>query len=505
MGLMLIKVNNGRRRVPFIYFWGLALMNRRRMSIALMVLTIGAIVIFQSSWLRKNYEDEKKVLTLRTNFLFRETIFKLQTSKLNLDTTFNMQIPDKSGVMNMVNIVKDRLILDSSGKTRRSKAVIVTFSHEKPDGMPAGPPDSGDPVADSLPTRAFRYRLSEFLSGVDSVQEPITAKDIAGRYKTALDREGLRIPFDISATRLAKGQDYTSSDSSDIGSSVTVGFTKPVEYRLQLGNTFWFMARKLALQSLFSVALVGFTVLSFLLLYRNWQQQRRLTELKNDFISNITHELKTPIATVSVAVEALRNFNALQDPARTKEYLDISAGELQRLSLLVDKVLKLSLFERQEIELKNDYFDLGVLVEEVLASMRLQFEKYKAAVTFAPGGDFRLRADKLHITSVIFNLLDNALKYSRLNPSIRVDLGAEEDLLVLSVTDNGRGIPAIYRERIFEKFFRVPTGDRHDVKGYGLGLSYVSYVIKRQGGEITVDSQEGIGSRFTVKIPRNDV
>jgi two-component system phosphate regulon sensor histidine kinase PhoR len=461
-----------------------------------MVLTIGAIVVFQISWLRKNYEDQKKVLTLRTNFLFRETIFKLQASKLNLDTSIDIRIPDKSGVLNMVNIVKDKLIKDSSGKEHRSKAVIVTFSHDRAEGLP-------DPPGDSL-SGNIKYRLSTFLSGVDSLQEPITTKEISGKYVAALEREGLHVPFVIMASPPGGSKDFLSQDTT--GSSVMVGFSKPVEYRLQLGSTFGYLAKKVGPQALFSLVLVGFTIFSFLLLYRNWQQQRRLTELKNDFISNITHELKTPIATVSVAVEALQNFNALQDPARTKEYLDISASELQRLSLLVDKVLRLSLFERQEIELKNEPFDLGVLVEEILASMRLQFEKYKANIVFSPlGENYRLRADKLHITSVIFNLLDNALKYSSHNPSIRVELGSEEDQLVLAVTDNGLGIPLIYRERIFEKFFRVPTGDRHDVKGYGLGLSYVSYVVGRQGGTISVDSQEGIGSRFTVKIPRNDV
>jgi two-component system phosphate regulon sensor histidine kinase PhoR len=116
-----------------------------------------------------------------------------------------------------------------------------------------------------------------------------------------------------------------------------------------------------------------------------------------------------------------------------------------------------------------------------------------------------VRADKLHITSVIFNLLDNALKYGKPNPSIRIELGAEPGQLVLAVIDNGLGIPAVYRDKIFEKFFRVPTGDRHNVKGYGMGLSYVYYVLKRQGGTISVASEEGIGSRFTVKIPRNDV
>jgi two-component system phosphate regulon sensor histidine kinase PhoR len=136
--------------------------------------------------------------------------------------------------------------------------------------------------------------------------------------------------------------------------------------------------------------------------------------------------------------------------------------------------------------------------------MRLQFEKLRARLYLGTeGSDFSLRADKLHITSVIFNLLDNALKYSKTAPSIRVDVVAEAQQLVLSVADNGIGIPAAYREKIFEKFFRVPTGDHHDVKGYGLGLSYVSYVLQRQGGGISVESREGAGSRFIVRIPRN--
>src|SRR5207342_3927926 len=121
----------------------------------------------------------------------------------------------------------------------------------------------------------------------------------------------------------------------------------------------------------FSLFLVGVTVFSFALLYRNLQRQRKLTEIKNEFISNITHELKTPIATVGVAIEALRNFNAINDPQRTKEYLDISQNELQRLSLLVDKVLKLSMFEKKEIELKYENIKIDALVKEVVDTMRL--------------------------------------------------------------------------------------------------------------------------------------
>jgi len=225
--------------------------------------------------------------------------------------------------------------------------------------------------------------------------------------------------------------------------------------------------------------------------------------MKNDFISNITHELKTPIATVNVAIEALRNFNALQSPERTKEYLDISAAELQRLSMLVDKVLKLSMFENKEIELQKENFDLKILIEEVLYSMRLQFEKQGAIVDFKTmGPDFIIHADRLHITSVVYNLLDNALKYSRENPIIHVELAAIGSDMQLNVTDNGIGIAADYADKIFDKFFRVPSGDHHNIKGYGLGLSYAAEVVRKHNGAISLDSELGKGTKFTVKLPK---
>ena len=481
-------------------------MYKRQVSITLMALTIAAIVLFQAYWLRKSYEEEKKVFNIRTNQIFRETVFKLQAAKLHIDTAFDVRFQDRSGVINMTNVIRDQVTQDSTGKNHIRKSMIISMNNK-------GGAAELDSTADHL-FRKVGPRIFGFLSGVDSLQEPITAEEISKRYAENLAREAIHRPFTIRATPVDKRENFLPSDSG--GNRVVVGFTRPVSYQVDFGQPFWYIFRRVGPQALFSLLLVGGTIFSFLLLYRNWQQQRRLIVLKNDFISNMTHELKTPIATVSVAVEALRNFNALQDPVRTKEYLDISANELQRLSLLVDKVLKLSLFEREEIELRQSHFDLKLLVEEVIASMRLQFEKYGAKVAFraemapaeglpAAEPDYQIRADKLHITSVLFNLLDNALKYSQSDPSIQVELGAEPDRLILSVTDNGLGIAAAYQDRIFEKFFRVPTGDRHNVKGYGLGLSYVAYVLERQGGTISVDSREGLGSRFTVKIPRDHV
>jgi two-component system phosphate regulon sensor histidine kinase PhoR len=231
-------------------------------------------------------------------------------------------------------------------------------------------------------------------------------------------------------------------------------------------------------------------------------RQQRLAEIKNDFISNITHELKTPIATVGVAIEALKNFNAIDDPQRTREYLDISSNELQRLSLLVDKVLKLSMFEKKEIELKYETADLKDIVNEVVSSMRLQIEKYGADVSVTSEDNTVLEGDRLHLLSVVFNLLDNALKYGKDEPVIRIELKEKETNVELNVIDNGIGIPSNYKDKIFEKFFRVPVGNTHNAKGYGLGLSYAAHVIKKHNGIISVDSQPGVGSTFTIVLPK---
>jgi two-component system phosphate regulon sensor histidine kinase PhoR len=283
---------------------------------------------------------------------------------------------------------------------------------------------------------------------------------------------------------------------------ITIGFSHPVTYELKLGNSFVYLLKKIISPILFSLFLVGVTVLSFALLYRNLLKQRRLAEIKNEFISNITHELKTPIATVGVAIEALRNFNAGNDPQRTKEYLDISQNELHRLSLLVDKVLKLSMFENKEIELKYELFDLKDVVEEVVSSMRLQVEKNHATVSVNKEGDTNLKADKLHLLSVVYNLLDNALKYGNGNTAIKIEMKEKGNDIEFSIADNGIGISQEYKEKVFEKFFRVPSGDTHNTKGYGLGLSYVAHVVQKHNGKIDIESQPGLGTKFIIILPK---
>jgi two-component system phosphate regulon sensor histidine kinase PhoR len=475
-------------------------MTKRRINISIIVmfLAIAAILSFQSEWIYKYYKEEQQNLRLRTNTLFRESVIKCQEKNFKFDSVFkDIRFAPKTGAIISLNLMKDQLRDTMYRKIPKDNSFVIVNSSSHPRKFKTYFRSSV--IDTALPGK----NVLKLFEGVDSLQDTVSIKDVQQKFKDVMTKERINVPYTISRTN--NKFDTISLQRNDDQNEITLGFVRPYTFRLDLENTVPYILRKLTPQILVSVLLVALTVLSFVLLLRNLIQQRKLTQIKNDFISNITHELKTPIATVSVAIEALKNFNALHDPQRTREYLDISGNELQRLSLLVDKVLKLSMFEKQQIELKKEAFDSKLLVEEVLASMRLQFEKYNAQVNVeTQGSDFSVVADRLHFTSVIFNLLDNALKYSKANPSIQVALKDLPGQLEMSVTDNGIGMTTENQKRIFEKFYRVTAGDTHNVKGYGLGLSYVAYVVQRHGGTIQVESQQGIGSRFIIRLPKEN-
>ncbi|HEX6171610.1 MAG TPA: HAMP domain-containing sensor histidine kinase [Chitinophagaceae bacterium] len=504
-----------------------------------MIITIVAITGFQVFWLKENYVKEKRNLEFRSSVVFKETVRKLQAKKLNLDKVFNdstgrvkIEVMDGDGparfpghpdelanVLNDVTIhVSDSLEKAEPGLDNRPSLVIKKEGIQR-DSLIRFSPGRGNMVIsmnerfskDSIDKGFMLERkgppgeIFRFLYSVDSLQDSLRVKEIDSACRIAFKKEGMNIPISISRNASKVQRERVLSEDLRLPNKVTIGFAHPVTYELNFGNTFGYLLKKMASPILFSLFLVGVTVISFLLLYRNLQRQRKLTEIKNEFISNITHELKTPIATVGVAIEALRNFNAINDPQRTKEYLDISQNELQRLSLLVDKVLKLSMFEKKEIELKYELLDLKGVVDEVVSSMKLQIEKHQATVSVNADGDTNLQGDRLHLLSVVFNLLDNALKYGNGNTAIKFEVKERGSEVELSVADNGIGISPEYKDKVFEKFFRVPLGNTHNTRGYGLGLSYVSHVVQRHKGKIDVESQPGLGSKFIITLPKQQV
>lgn len=454
-------------------------------------------------------------MQIKTNATFQETVRRLQTAKLRLkdpdfpdslhkatvrlivnsdfqENTEGGKVLPKKEIITMVNAMRDKLA-DSLNMGKVNSEVIISMNKK-------GARYDRDSLHGLMENRrGGNNKFFKFLYGVDSLQDSLKLPEITAAYQAKLKEELMPVPFKV--IRL----DSIMRNDDDEVPDVTVGFAHPITYHLELGNSFPYLLKRILLPILFSVFLIAVTILSFVILYRSILKQQRLAELKNEFIGNITHELKTPIATVGVAIEALRNFNAIQDPQRTKEYLDISANELQRLSLLVDKVLKLSMFEKKEVDLKYEIFDLREVVDEVVASMRLQVEKHRANVSVSQEGNTNLSADRLHLLSVVFNLLDNALKYGKGETLIQIGIKGDEKKVTLNFTDNGMGIPPEYKNKIFEKFFRVPSGNTHNAKGYGLGLSYVAHVVEKHHGTITVNSELDKGTTIIISLPKNQV
>jgi two-component system phosphate regulon sensor histidine kinase PhoR len=228
-----------------------------------------------------------------------------------------------------------------------------------------------------------------------------------------------------------------------------------------------------------------------------------LNKLRNDFISNISHELKTPLSTVTVALEVLKSYDKMNDRKTTDEYLNIAIGEMKRLDQLVNKVLSTSRLENQDQYIQLEEGDLVRVTTEALNSMQARFVQQNAVVNFESDNESSvLLIDKLHIHGVLINLLDNSLKYCNERPAITIRIDEKPGSVILSILDNGPGIPEEYISRVFDKFFRVPDGDKHNIKGYGLGLSFSDLVMKQHGGSINARNIKEGGTIFTLTFPK---
>lgn len=235
-------------------------------------------------------------------------------------------------------------------------------------------------------------------------------------------------------------------------------------------------------------------------------RQKKLSEIKNDFINNMTHEFKTPIATVSMACEALTDPDLSRQPNILSRYLGIIREENTRLGLQVEKVLQIARLDRQQLELKPETINVHELIERITEKLQLQLEERGFIHMCLMAEQPIVEADRLHLTNILSNLLDNAIKYSKEEADITIYTAevpqSKGNLLQLVVEDKGIGISRENLSKIFDKFYRVPTGNLHNVKGFGLGLAYVKFSVEAHGGTIRAESRPGIGSRFIIQLPK---
>lgn len=537
------------------------IMKKLFISRLVMISAICMIVVFQLYWINRLFSEEKERLQKQTDVLFKELVYKLQLNRFKADTLIyntgkgnnlfalqavNFFLKDRDSIKGKamgnpklekltIKMVQDTMIksfsfssrmptdtesiklffdtsikhIDSSknallDKLIKSNPQSVLVFKSNPKIATYNQTDSQAYKADKAAQLSFKRNFTSILTRSKPIADSLSLKELDSALQTDLKKAGILLSYQIK-TGLSNSIHLkdTLPNTAFKTSIATVGFISPKWYQIAFESPSNYLYRKIFPQVLFSLLLVVFTTIAFVFLYRNLLTQQKLAAFKNDFISNMTHELKTPIATVNVAIEALQSFNVLENPKRTQEYLQISSAELQRLGLLVDKVLKLSMFESDRIVLDKEWFDFDQLIGETIYSMQPLFDKQNAAIKFTNNSSpVKVFADKLHVSSVVYNLLDNALKYSGSNAIIDIALSTPlNDIIELKIKDNGIGIENAFQKKIFEKFFRVPTGDIHNVKGYGLGLSYVSHIVKQHQGHIEVESILGKGSTFIVRLP----
>lgn len=258
----------------------------------------------------------------------------------------------------------------------------------------------------------------------------------------------------------------------------------------------------------FMIPAIIFTLMLLIVfIFTIWSifRQKRLTEIKNDFINNMTHEFKTPISTISLAAQMLRDPSVTKSETMFKHISGVIVDETKRLRFQVEKVLQMSMFDRKAATFKRKEVDANVLVQDTVNTFRLKVEASGGKIdAHLDAEDAIVFVDEMHFTNVIFNLMDNAVKYKAEDRELNLTVtthNESDDKLIITIADNGIGIKREDLKKIFEKFYRVHTGNRHDVKGFGLGLAYVHNVVKALGGSIHAESEYGKGTKFIITLP----
>ena len=343
------------------------------------------------------------------------------------------------------------------------------------------------------------------------LKERVNFKILDQDIKAELMNNGINIPYHFTVSTQDGREVYRCPDYSDEGSEYTysqVLFRNDpasnmgvVRVHFPDINSYIFSSIRFMIPSVvFTIILLITFIFTIVVIFR----QKRYSEIKNDFINNMTHELKTPIASISLAAQMLNDDSVPKSDKMMKHLIGVVTDETKRLRFLVEKVLQMSMFDRKRSSFKKKHLDLNEMVETIANSFTLRVEHTGGKIYVdVEAVDSSIYVDEVHFQNVIFNLMDNAVKYRKPDQPVDIYLKTwnDDSYLYLSVHDTGIGMKKENLKKIFEKFYRVHTGNVHDVKGFGLGLAYVKRVVDLHDGEIKVDSEYGKGTTFTIKLP----
>lgn len=504
----------------------------------LMFISQALLLLFLSYWLVNEYDNEKGQLK-------KELLAELeQAQKQVTDSIITVKFVDpilKEGASDLEEVLKkNKILLDSSVQSAIGSHKSVTYNLDQ---IPKGLEELKDiveksgkksthiklrrswsadgEIVSSTPQvyysenkdtiiniqTADSENASKMLSGVFKIIASELIKDSLNNLKAAqLGNDSAltktRFEYIINSKGLGFKTEWTDRDTSGKKiKEITLDLDNNQQIEVSGYNGYLF--KEILPQILFGLLLLIVTGTAFWFTYRSLRRQIKLSELKNGLISNMSHELKTPVSTVKVALEALDNFDVVNHPEKAREYVQMAMLETHRLELLVNKALNTSLMEQGKMTLQRQEVNLYDLVADIVSALRLRLEQKGAVVNLTKKGErFITHADKLHVQGAVMNIIDNSIKYGTPPTVIDITITATDSAITIEIADNGPGIPQEYSGQVFDKFFRVPDGDTHNVKGYGLGLSYVQQVMQLHEGSVQMNNKPQGGCSFKLKFFR---
>ena len=341
------------------------------------------------------------------------------------------------------------------------------------------------------------------------LQERVSTEQLGKYLKAELNKYGVETPFEFGiysnglATKV-RSEDFKYDINTTYGIPVFQDNEGLSKYQLLVSfphkNKFVFSSL-IGISSL-SLLFTLVIVLTYSSALNQLIKQKQISEIKTDFINNMTHEFKTPIATINLALDAIKNPKIIDDKEKVQRYLQMIKEENKRMHAQVENVLRISKLEKNELDISKEPRDVNEIIEDAIEHVSLIVEDREGIVHQHFNAQRNtILLNEVHFTNVLVNILDNAIKYSPSVPIIDVFTENIKDFIVIKIQDQGAGMSKVAQKRVFEKFYREHTGDLHNVKGHGLGLSYVKQIVEDHNGQIFVESEKGKGSTFIIKLP----
>lgn len=518
-----------------------------RILVLLMSLSLIGIILVQVYWFNTSFQNNEEQFKFHVKQVLANVADKLQkqeaysfydkynhykdsTGKIPLkDDLLEFYYVQKNPRTNKTIIYSNSIISEDYGisstffdkkldsvrfKSFNSKRVTEVYNNKKIDNSSLGQSAIPDEKIkktgslDILDNAQFEIFFKDIASAMP-LQERVSKETIHKLLKNELEVSGVntRFEFGIFSSGLAT---KVKSDGFQYDKNTT--YSIPIFFDNEGNNKYQLLVsfpykKKFLLTDLIGITLLSiiFTLIIIIAYSSALNQlirQRHISEIKSDFINNMTHEFKTPIATINLALDAIKNPKIIEDKEKVLKYLEMIKDENKRMHAQVENVLRISKLEKKELNIVKEPTNIHEVIEDAIEHVNLILEDRQGTITkhFNAVRTSTL-LNEVHFINVIVNVLENAIKYSPDVPTIEVFTENVKDFVMIKVKDNGVGMSKVAQKRVFEKFYREHTGDLHDVKGHGLGLAYVKKIIDDHNGQIYVESEKGKGSTFIIKIP----